>query len=107
MIEGTFETTVEVKGREIDVVVAYTFSPGRPAPPCSNPSSPAYSDPGDPEDVEVYEVRDYDGVDIIQQLDDDQLLDLDDKAMEVGSEELKDRQEEADECKAEFLRGER
>lgn len=27
---------------------------GRPAPPCSNPSAPAYSDPGDPPSVTIY-----------------------------------------------------
>lgn len=30
---------------------------GRPPPPCSNPSSPAYSDPGDPPTVNIYPER--------------------------------------------------
>jgi len=29
-----------------------SFTPGRPAPTCSNPSSPRYSDPGDPAEFE-------------------------------------------------------
>lgn len=29
------------------------FNPGRPAPVCSNPSSPAFSDPGDPMEYNI------------------------------------------------------
>ena len=32
------------------------FTPGRPAPACSNPSSPAYSDPGDPMEFDVAKI---------------------------------------------------
>lgn len=28
------------------------YTPPRPPPPCSNPSSPLYSDPGDPAEIE-------------------------------------------------------
>lgn len=47
--ETTREITVRIKVKE--------YTPGRPAPACSNPSSPAYGDCGDdPEigDVEIF-----------------------------------------------------
>ncbi|HLE57238.1 MAG TPA: hypothetical protein VJB15_09155 [Rhodothermia bacterium] len=37
-------------------VTAYVF-PGRPAPACSNPDSPAFSDAGDPPEVDIQAVR--------------------------------------------------
>ena len=38
---------------EIEVEVrVLSYTPDRPAPACSNPSSPAFSDPGDPGEVE-------------------------------------------------------
>lgn len=46
-----FTTTVEI---EIEVDADYT--PGRPAPACSNPSSPAFSDTGDASEIEVIEM---------------------------------------------------
>ena len=50
-----------VKGEELDVFPEIrfeisNFSPGRPAPACSNPSSPAYSDPGDPMEFDVAKI---------------------------------------------------
>ena len=36
--------------------VSAEVTPGRPAPSCPNPSSPAYSDPGDPPDIEITSV---------------------------------------------------
>lgn len=41
--------TFELRCLECDAVVASdaAFSPDRPPPPCSNPSSPAYGDPGE------------------------------------------------------------
>ena len=104
MYDTTFSTTVEVEGREIDVVVHYTFSPGRPAPPCSNPSDPRFSDPGDAEDVEVYEVRDYEGVDITDRLDDATMGYLDEQAGEAGREAMQDAREEYAEKRADFIR---
>lgn len=102
MYDTTFSTTVEVEGREIDVVVHYTFSPGRPAPPCSNPSDPRFSDPGDAEDVEVYEVRDMDGVDITDKLDDATMGYLDEMAGETGRHRMEDVREEYEERRSEF-----
>ena len=37
---------------ECDEELTYEISFGYPAPPCSNPDSPAYSDPGAPDEVE-------------------------------------------------------
>ena len=41
--------------RECLVRVRYTA--GRPAPPCSNPDSPAFSDSGDPPELEILSTR--------------------------------------------------
>ena len=49
MFELELETGIEGVVILIDVT---HYSPERPAPPCSNPSSPAYSDPGDDEEIE-------------------------------------------------------
>jgi len=42
-----------VAGAEVDVD---GYRPGRPAPVCSNPSSPAYSDPGDNPEFDDYKL---------------------------------------------------
>jgi hypothetical protein len=54
----TFKTTVGPYDTGVEVRVT-RFDPGRPAPACSNPDSPAFSDPGDPEEIEfgVFPVR--------------------------------------------------
>lgn len=49
--QEAFETEVSVP-----VEVLYRVDFGRPAPPCSNPSAPAFSDPGDPMEVEILKV---------------------------------------------------
>jgi hypothetical protein len=41
---------------ELKVQVVAKFTPGRPAPPCSNPNSPLFSDSGDPAEIEIEEV---------------------------------------------------
>lgn len=38
---------------EITLAIDYSYAPERPAPYCSNPSSPAYYDPGDPEELNI------------------------------------------------------
>jgi hypothetical protein len=46
-IDVNFEMALHV-----DVEVECVFTPGRPAPACQNPSSPAFSDCGDPEEID-------------------------------------------------------
>jgi hypothetical protein len=37
---------------QMDVEIECVFIPGRPAPPCQDPSSPAFSDCGDSEEID-------------------------------------------------------
>lgn len=57
-------TTINVlrDDRDIEATIEGSYAPERPAPPCSNPSSPAYSDPGDPEEIEILEAREPNGL---------------------------------------------
>lgn len=48
----TIETEITFRCR-----VTADYSPGRPAPPCSNPDSPAFSDSGDPSECEFVRVE--------------------------------------------------
>ena len=41
----------------VDLTVAADFRPGRAAPPCSNPDSPAFSDTGDPAEWDIISVK--------------------------------------------------
>ena len=47
--------TYESPKGEIELELVANVRLGRPAPPCSNPDSPAFSDSGDPSEVEVLE----------------------------------------------------
>ena len=42
---------------DIHLAIDYRYAPERPAPYCSNPSSPAFYDTGDPEEIEVNSVQ--------------------------------------------------
>lgn len=56
-----FDHTLDgADGNPVPLHVKATGTPGRPAPPCSNPSSPAFSDPGDPPDVDIVSAVDLD-----------------------------------------------
>jgi hypothetical protein len=46
------DTTEVISIGDLELVVDYKYMPPVPAPPCSNPSDPAYGIP--PEDAEVY-----------------------------------------------------
>ena len=48
--------TCEYPCPSCSATVDVQYEPGRPAPYCQNPSSPAYSDPGDPGDLDMPEV---------------------------------------------------
>lgn len=41
------------EGEEKDLEVEVEYSPGRPAPRCSNPDDARFSDPGDPDELEI------------------------------------------------------
>lgn len=50
----TMEFDYEVwDGEERRLQVDVKYLPGRPAPACSNPDSPAFSDSGDPDELEI------------------------------------------------------
>ena len=54
VITGTIETEEELENGDVLLVSwVYAYNPGRPAPACSNPSSPLFGDPGDPEEFEL------------------------------------------------------
>ena len=67
-----------------------TVTPERPAPPCSNPSSPLYSDDGDPGGVECEDTCQNCGEKIDQE-----------SVYAAGLEDLQARREEAEEREAE------
>lgn len=71
---------------DCEVEIEASYFPSRPAPPCSNPSSPAFSDSGDPEEVEISETCPGCGA----------VLDIDEVA-EVGREAYMDAVEDYDE----------
>lgn len=57
-----------------DIIIEIThYKPGRPAPACSNPSSPAYSDPGDDVEVEFKMFLMDDDGEIIREINDDEM----------------------------------
>lgn len=41
-------------GEESRILADVNYLPERPAPPCSNPDSPAFSDSGDPDELEIF-----------------------------------------------------
>ncbi len=56
-----------------ELVVEVAYSPGRPAPYCSNPDSPRFSDPGDPPSLEIKNISidgcyDQDGNDVVPEI---------------------------------------
>ena len=67
-----------------DLEVEAEVEPGRPAPVCSDPSSPAFSDSGDPSDVGLLKVM-WGEHDILESLT-NLSTDLEDRAFEVAEE---------------------
>lgn len=47
MIDVNFEMALQ-----LELEVECVFTPGRPAPPCQDPSSPTFSDCGDSEEID-------------------------------------------------------
>ena len=48
---------VECDGEELEIIFTGDFTPGRPAPNCSNHDSPAFSDSGDDMEFDVTSVE--------------------------------------------------
>jgi len=55
-----FITELKLNNGNFDILVQVTgFKPSRPAPPCSNPDSPAFSDCGDDPEFDDYKAHFY------------------------------------------------
>lgn len=89
-IDFEFETEITIPVK----VVVKEFTPERPSPVCSNPSSPLYSDPGDPADWSDVEIILGD-VNIIDYLTDDVFEFIDGEIISCGDEEIEASQNDA------------
>ena len=57
---GSVTEIIELDG--VELVVDYTYTPEKPAPPCSNPSHPNYGIPPEPEVVEIHHIWSHDNI---------------------------------------------
>ncbi len=55
-------TSEVIEYRGIELAVDYTYTPAIPAPPCSNPSDPAYGVPPESEEINTHHVWSHDDV---------------------------------------------
>ena len=101
-----FETTLTLKGEEVDVAVTYCFTPATPDVFYTRNGDPG--DPGDPAEAEVEAVHlivgKGRGRDVLAELDEATVEGLCEKACEEGEEALERRYEDAMEDKADAAR---
>lgn len=100
----SFETVVELDGREVEVVVVYTYSPGHPGQLYGPPEN-CYPPEGAEAEVEaVYLKDDPTKTDIMPKLKTEVVENLFEQSVTEGEEDEVDRYEAAMEDKADAMR---